>query len=683
MATGSDNAFGAAVAQPERAWGRLDRAALLLFALATLGLAWWTRSEVLKAGSGLLGAPLDDSYIHLQFARSFARLRPLQYMPGLPAVPGATSLLWPALLTPAVWLGASPGTIFGFTWLLGFGALFGQASEVFLASRRFLSFAGSLAAGLLVITFSANAWFAASGMEVVPLGWLLLRSARRSAEFWEGARSVQRLRELFVLATTAVLLRPEGALAALCVAVALFGAGRRAERDYRVHAGAALLLPLLVPLINWVCTGHAAQTTTLAKWLPANPYFAGRLASAVFGNIQLFFGTLLDGQQWSWTFIPEGYWWLGWACLPALYGASELRGARRHGLLLCLVGLGILLPATYETFLVNRLRYLWPFSAPWLLGLAALGELLARPLGRLQPRLALLGVALPALAGYGFCKLAPISVSDVAQSASAITRQQVSLGQWAAKHLPETATIGVNDAGAISYFSGRKTFDIVGLTTPGEAKYWVAGAGSRFEHYEHLPRASLPSHFFVYPDWFGIPQLLGRRLTQRRVDGATILGGPLMIACVADWSSLGTGARPTFDPGSRTLLDELDVADLESEASHGYQLGVTSSVEDLVGERDGKVDGGRARRSLDELRLRIAPGGLLILRYSSDTEAQLSVRRGAATLVAAPIAAGDFEEAVLPLSASAPEEPAKTPASLSVQISTPITLFHYWSYGAP
>jgi hypothetical protein len=678
MTSGSDNAFGAAVAQPEQAWSRLDKASALLFAVATLGLAWWTRSEVLVPSGGQLGAPLDDSYIHLQFARSFARLHPLQYVPGLPPVPGATSLLWPALLTPAMWLGASTSSIFGFTWLLGFGALFGQACEVYFASRRFLSFAGALAAGLLVLTFSANTWFAASGMEVVPLGWLLLRSARRAAEFWESAHSVRRERELFVMATAAVLLRPEGALAALCVAIALLGAGRR----YWPRAALAMLLPLLVPLINLALTGHAAQTTTRAKWLPANPYYAGHLASAVLGNIQLFYGTLLDGRQWSWTFIPEGYCWIGWACLPALYAASVLRGARRLGLLLCLVGFGILVPATYETFLVNRLRYLWPFGGPWLLGLAALGELLARPLARLQPRLALLGVVLPVLAGYGFCKLAPISVADVAQSAAAITLQQVSLGHWAAEHLPADATIGVNDAGAISYFSGRKTFDIVGLTTEGEAKYWVAGAGSRFEHYEHLPRSSLPSHFFVYPDWFGIPQLLGRRLTQRRVDGATILGGPLMIACVADWSSLGSGARPLFDPGARPLLDELDVADLESEAAHAYELGVTSSAEDLVGERDGKVDGGRARRTFDQLRLRVAPGGLLVVRYSTDTEAELSAVRGAFALGSASLAPGDFEETALAIPENAPAEPAHATSSLHVQISRPITVFHYWSYGA-
>ncbi len=538
---------GTAVAQPARAWARLDLAAVACFACVTLGLAIWARSRVLAASGGSLGAPLDDSYIHFQFARSFARFHPFEYVPGLPRVPGATSLLWPALLTPAIWLGASGTGLVGVTWVLGFGSLLGQASEVYLSSRRFLSRPLAFAAGLLVLTFSANTWFAASAMEVVPLGFVLLRSARRAAEFLEGQRSAWRRRELVLLAFAAVLLRPEGAIAALCVGSAFALSGKAT----RTHAATALFAPLLVPLVNWLFTGSAAQTTTLAKWLLTNPYYHDRLGSAVLGNLQLFYGTLLDGREWSWTFIPEGYRFVALLSLPALWLAAERRNARAYAVFLWLVALGMLLPTTYETFLVNRLRYLWPFSGPWLLGLAALGELSAAALARLQPRLALLGLAVPALAGFGFARLAPISVADLAQSAAAITAQQVSLGRWAAEHLPTDAKLGVNDAGAITFYSGRRTFDIVGLTTLNEARYWVGGAGSRFEHYERLPRAELPTHFIVYPEWFGIPNLLGDRLTERRVEGATILGGPLMVAYRADFSALGSGAAPIIDVGTR------------------------------------------------------------------------------------------------------------------------------------
>jgi hypothetical protein len=674
--SGPGDAGGAAVAQPGGVFRRLDAACLALFAAVTLGLAIWAGSAVWAACDGHLGAPLDDSYIHFQFARSFARLQPFEYAAGLPRVPGATSLLWPALLTPAIWLGAGPEALLALTWVLGFGALFGQASEIYLSSRRFLSQPLAFAAGLLVLSFSANTWFAGSAMEVVPLGFVLLRCARLSAEFWEGERSAARQRELLCLAFVAALLRPEGVLGALCVA----GAFARGGKATRTAALLALAAPLGAPLVNLVFTGTPTQTTTLAKWLPTNPYYRGHLLDAVWYNVQLFYGTLLNGEKWSWTFIPEGYRLVGLASLPALWLAAERRGARVHAACLCLVGLGMLIPTTYETFLVNRLRYLWPFSGPWLLGLAALGELLTLPLARLQPRLRLLGLGAPALAGWGFWQLAPVSVGDLAQSAAAITNQQVSLGRWAAEQLPPDAKIGVNDAGAIPFFSGRRSFDIVGLTTQGEARYWIAGAGSRFEHYERMPREQLPTHFFVYPEWFGIPGLLGDCLTQRRVDGATILGGPVMVACRADYSSFGTGTKSVTFP-SAVQVDELDVADLESEASHGYVVGAASAQDNVVevqgfpGDAARLVDGGRRQRRLEAFRLKLEPGGSLVMRVSAAEHSEGRVSLGGKLAQDVLLEAGDFREIAVGVGQLSGEQ------DVLVQWSQPVTVLHYWSFG--
>lgn len=665
---------GAAVAQPGGARSRFDAACLVSFGLVTLGLALWTRAALLEASGGTWGAPLDDSYIHFQFARSFARFHPFEYAPGLPRVPGATSLLWPALLTPAIWLGASGRGLVIVTWFLGFGSLFGQASEIYLASRRFLSRPLALAAGLLVLTFSANTWFAASAMEVVPLGYLLLRSARRAAEFSESAApSRWRARELVLLAFAAALLRPEGVIAAACAALAL---GRRGKPLW-LAALAALLAPLCAPLVNWLFTGSAAHTTTVAKWLPNNPYYQGRLLPALFGNWELFFDILLDGRQWSWTFIPEGYRWVALLSLPALWLAAARQRARWHALFLIAVGSGMLLPASYETFLVNRLRYLWPFSGPWLLGVAALGELLAWPLVRRAPRLVGVGLLVPALAGIGFAKLSPISVGDVAESAAAITAQQVSLGEWAAQELPEDARIGLNDAGAIAFYSQRQTFDVVGLTTRGEARYWVGGAGSRFEHYERLRPSELPTHFFVYPEWFGIPELLGERLTERRVEGATILGGPLMVACLADYSSLGSGAAPSRDVGARRRIDELDVADLESEAAHGYELGATSARENVVESHGGRSDGGRARRTREAFELAVEPGGSLIVRLSAGLPAELRLFVAGQRVSQVQLEPGAFQE----LSFELPSAVRAGRAPVILESSEQLTLLHYWSYG--
>jgi hypothetical protein len=137
----------------------------------------------------------------------------------------------------------------------------------------------------------------------------------------------------------------------------------------------------------------------------------------------------------------------------------------------------------------------------------------------------------------------PETFEDLARSASAIHDQQVSLALWARDNTPKEARLGVNDAGALAFYSERPTFDVVGLTTKGESRHWVEGPGSRFEHYEHLPRALLPSHWIVYPEWFAIPPLLGEHLTSRTVN-ATILGGHTMSAHLMDASALGSGNLP-------------------------------------------------------------------------------------------------------------------------------------------
>src|SRR6267142_86374 len=100
--------------------------------------------------------------------------------------------------------------------LLALGLL---AYETARASERLVDSRLAWASGVLALTFSANTWFAASGMEVVPLAWPLMRCARRAAEWHEGDR--ERPWELLLLAFAAPAMRPEGALGSLFIASAL------------------------------------------------------------------------------------------------------------------------------------------------------------------------------------------------------------------------------------------------------------------------------------------------------------------------------------------------------------------------------------------------------------------------------------------------------------------------------
>jgi hypothetical protein len=669
----SEHAGGAPVAQRAALW--FERGAVAALLTVCLALGAWASARIIAACAGEPGMPLDDSYIHFQFARSFARLRPLEYVPGEPAVAGATSLLWPLLLALPTALGASPGLLIVLTWLLGFGALFGQAYEAFRASQRFMSSAFALSAGVLVLSLSANTWFAASGMEVVPLGYVLLRSARRAAEYLDGAVSQRRALELVLLSFAGALLRPEGAICASYAAVALlFG---RAARQRKLAAG-AFLAPMLPAAFAWLVTGSAAQTTARVKWLPLNPYYEHNLWAAVAQRLEVLFGVLMDGRVWAWTFIPEGYRLLVIISPVALFGLAWARGARAHGGFLLALALSLLLTTSYETFLVNRLRYLWPFSAPWLMGIAALAQLIGLGLERFRPSLRQLALALPALACFGLLKLMPVSLDDLATSARAITAQQVSLGRWAAHALAKNATIGLNDAGAITYFSSRKTFDVVGLTTAGEARYWVAGPGSRFEHYERLGERHLPTHFIVYPEWFGLPELMGLRLTERYVPGASILGGPLMVACEADYSLLGSGSLPERAPQA-ALLDELDIADLESEAAHAYELGRASVQENIFVAAGRRADGGRSARKQERFELVVEGGGSLVIRLGAAQASSVRLFLDGRPVTAALVPPRAFQELELPL----PLELPRARRRITLLSQAPLEVFHYWSYARP
>src|SRR4029078_7606615 len=102
-----------------------------------------------------------------------------------------------------------------------------------------------------------------------------------------------------------------------------------------------------------------------------------------------------------------------------------------------------------------------------------------------------------------------------------------------------TRTSGIertlHSSGAMWSLGKRKTFDVVALTTPSEGRYWVMGAGSRLEHYERMPRALLPTHFIVYPEWMACDPVLGRMLHEAVVTDESILGGQAMRVHEARW----------------------------------------------------------------------------------------------------------------------------------------------------
>ncbi len=672
----------------------------LSFAPAALGagaLAQRTLKGVL-AMLGHPGATLDDAYIHFQYARALAEGHPLRFQAGQPVTSGATSLLWPAVLAPFWGLGFRDEAILWPAWALSFLALAGLAWEASKLTQRLAGRTAALGAGAMVLAFPGFTWCAASGMEVVPFAWAIARATRRASEWVEtpaAERTPRHAWELVALAWAAALFRPEGALQAGVVAAALLGFPRAATFRERARAAGALAAAVALPVLLWLTTGSPKSNTAVAKLLPGNPYFPGEaLWARVSQQAQALVVKLLNGEEHSAEFLPHHGGPLFMAGLGAIAILGWQRRARFRAAGVLLLALTMFAPCFYNTFLWNRLRYLWPFMTGWLVGLACLAQVVGELLASLRPRWRMVTPVMGGLfAGMLTMKL-EWTMDDVAWSASGIDRQQVTLGRWAATALPADARIGLNDTGAIAYFGGKKTFDVVGLTTAGEAKYYVAGPGSRLEHYERVARTEglggLPTHFIVYPDWMGLPMLLGESLKSASVtdSGRSILGGDTMVAYVADWSQLGSGEKPWSVDASAEPIDALDVADLESEAAHEYAL-LGAGENEQVGRQgptpagDEVVDGGRTRRKEERFVLHLRPGvaSRCWVRLEGPPEGRAVVEAQGQVLGALPV---DFEPSWVerPFDVPAALAAARTPVDVHT-VGGPLTTFHYWCFARP
>jgi hypothetical protein len=687
--------------------------ALAPIALGVGFLAQRTLSEVLDK-VGHPGATLDDAYIHFQYARALAEGHPMRFQAGEPITSGATSLLWPALLAPFWLVGFRGEAILWPAWALSYAALGALAWEAYELTKRLAGRSAAVGAGAMVLAFGGFAWNAASGMEVLPFAWAIARASRKASEWAESHRASRTLRqagELVALAWVTALFRPEGAVTALFVAATLGafplpGSGEAAPSAQTAWRGvlrerglalAAALAAFALPLLLLALTGSARSNTAVAKLLPGNPYYVGAELSAkildqmrflVIGSAHDPKGGILNGGGFSVEFLPHGSAYFAMAGLGAIATLGWQTRSRWRAAAVLLIALTMFAPCFYYTFLWNRLRYLWPFATGFLIGQACLARMLGEIAGWVHPRSRMVTPVLCGVVTGMLASKLEWVIDDVAQSASGIDRQQVTLGRWAHDSLAEGVRIGVNDTGAIAYFSGRKTFDVVGLTTEGEARYWVAGVGSRLEHYERLREtapAKLPTHFIVYPEWMGMPSVLGEPLHEETVTDSSILGGHTMRAYVADWSLLGTGEKPwTAAPGD--LLDVLDVADLESEAAHRYELLGAHENEEVARQApppDGGpevVDGGRTRRYREKFVVRLRRGAparsIVRLEAPEGTRVSVSIQ---GRLVAR-FDAGNGES-WLEREFDIPADLAGENTEVEVRFAGGLgTVFHYWFF---
>lgn len=656
-------------------------------------LGWLVAQKIIEDG-GQPGMPLDDSYIHFVYARRFAEGVPFTFGLGDGFSSGATSFLWPLLLTPFYLIGFRGLSLIYVVWVIGTLLHAAVAVETKRLAEGIAGRAAAIGAAAMCLLFGGFAWFAWSGMETMALAWAMTRTMRMASELAETSPQNRTRRQavaLGIMAAVTSLVRPEGGAVALLAAIAIvLFTSKSTDKRRALLDRLPALLPIAaiawVPIANTLMVGHARSTTAIVKWAFGNPYYPPlRLFDFVTGNIRMLWEDLLEGGPYTAIFLPEFSRWAFAAGAVSLVVLAFKNDRAWRAVFIAALVLGTLIPCTFITILWNRVRYIWPFAPGWFVLVACLGAVAGRITSRYAKEAAFVpglvtGIYAGALAG----KL-KWSIDDLANSSRAITQQQVKLGVWAEQNLPKDALIGLNDTGAIAYFSERRTFDVVGLTTESEAKYWVAGAGSRYEHYEEMPRERLPTHFIVYPQWFACPSVLGEQLYEATVTNQSILGGASKVVYEADWSVLGRGERPTTRDRQSALVDVLDVSNLGSEQAHDYVLYHATELDNLVTTQWGQdgvdtSDGGRLKRYRDTF----------TLDFEAATEAPFLVARLAA---AEPITLNlsidgevvyTFELPATPWTEVEFKLPAQTGGKRVIEVDSPsgamFGSMHYWLF---
>jgi len=526
-------------------------ASLLLAGCLTLGVFSLT-AQRFTGGQG--GVPLDDAWIHFQFARNLARGDGLSFNPGEPTS-GSTAPLWSLLLAGLYGLGGgfpvAGQLLSGVCFLAAIAATY--ALGLRLTGSRW---AGWLAGGIVAVN-GRMVWAGLSALETCLFAALSLLAIGAHISDRVDGRYRLRTAALFGLAA---LTRPEGYLlfafsmvdflwcALRQPAPARGGSHTTRNTHYvlrityyvmRIASPALLFAVLVFPylLFSLRTSGHLLPNTYHAKatvnLLPDRDFLSVAARYLILDNPLL---------------LPFTVWGVVVLLFPALSdSASRVRSPKAHASLLSLWCAGLPLVYAYlHAVLYQHGRYLIPLipgnAVIGIVGLLEIRRLAARRGWTFSPALSLGGsgrrmaalVSLLVVAGTAW--RLPVMARLYAWNVYNINEMHVALGRWAAEHTPPDAVLALNDIGAITYFSERRIVDLAGLVTPEVVP--LLHSPDRDARLADFMAGRDVAYVMIFPNWF--PELATRSdvlepVHQVTLARNTIAGGETMVVFRAHW----------------------------------------------------------------------------------------------------------------------------------------------------
>lgn len=391
-----------------------------------------------------IGFPLDDSWIHLTFARNLAGNGEWSFRPGVPSA-GSTSPLWSALLAIGFLLNLEP---YIWTYLLGLFTMWALSVICEITARCLIStYTAQIPwVGLFIIVEWHLLWAAMSGMETLLHG--LIATLVLSALMTNSRRYLT----LGLFTGLSVWVRPDGLtlLGPLVLAVLFHEKDMpsRLRGLWRVLIGFGGVF-LLYLFFNLLIGGTPMPNTFYAKQAEY-AIWQGLPLSRRLGELLI---QLLVGP--SFLLIPGVILWL-------VHSVQR----RAWGSLFALTwSVGYMLLYMLRLPLYQHGRYIMPaMPVFFLIGLLAVFEFAA---GKTFKRYQWFVTTLWAVSlGAVTLLFIILGARSYAQDVALIEQQMVEPARWAAENLPPDAVIAAHDIGALGYFDEHQLIDLAGLVSP-------------------------------------------------------------------------------------------------------------------------------------------------------------------------------------------------------------------------
>jgi hypothetical protein len=482
-----------------------------------------------------MGVPLDDTWIHFQFADNFANGYFFQFNPGEPTA-GTTSPLY------VIVLGATSFIIKNFIVNSIFlSAFFYFLSCIFIYKISLLIFKSdntlsnsfssgnitseflSLIVSLLTVFTGRFAWSALSGMETTMFTFFCITA------IYFHIKNLQRnnfnLLPAFLL-SLATVSRPEGFL---LFGLYLFDVSLNLVRDGKFQKN---LLKFIFSVIIFAVISF--------------PYLI--FSYSISGN---FFPNTFRGQGGGFNFIPDfNYLFLTIAyfiqdniimgllyVFSIFFYFSNLKRYFSEFKYVNLIFLWIIfLPIVSSVLIPNwrhHLRYLIPLI-PFvnIIGMYILVYLLNKKFfTKFKKQIFKRKELLASLIIISFVYYVAYAIA-LGNNTDNINSQQVKLAKWVNENVRRDETIALNDIGAITFINKNRIIDMAGLVTPELLKYRSYTWKDNLDSINYLLKKNNVSYIIIYDDWFKEFLELNKNnltfITSAYLENNTICGGKEM-----------------------------------------------------------------------------------------------------------------------------------------------------------